>query len=370
MEESMSSATPKKMRPITYAVAVGIVAASSATMSACRRASADPRDANTEEPPIKVETSIVAVRTLPHQLTLTGTLVANQEADVAADASGKIQQTFVERGSFVQRGAALARVDARSAVLSRAEAAAQVRVLEAQNEMAKSDCARVQKLFSDGSISRAEFERQTSQCQTTQFTKEAADARAQMAGKALGDATIRAPFSGLVAERFVTAGEYVRPDTRVVTLVDVDMLRLELTVQESAIDQIHEGQTVRFKVASSRDPFTAQIRYVGPAVRRTSRDLVVEAVVVNADHKLRPGMFATAKVELGTYDSPMVPSTALRDSGVSKHVFVVVQNKLEERVVETGDVLGDEIAIASGVKPGERVVSKVREDVRDGVRVE
>jgi len=371
MEKSMTSARSQKTLQNTYAVALAMAAVSGGlSLTGCRHASADPRDANVEEPPTKVETAQVVERTLPKLLTLTGTLVPNQDADVAADVSGKVQQTFVERGSFVKQGSPLVRVDARSAVISRAEAAAQARAIEAQSDVAKNDCTRVEKLFRDGSISQAEFERQTAQCHATQFSKEAADARAQMAGKVLGDATIRAPFSGIVAERFVTAGEYVRPDTRVVTLVDIETLRLELTVQESAINQIHEGQTVQFRVASSSDPFTAQIRYVGPAVRRTSRDLVVEALVSNADHKLKPGMFATAKVELGTYSSPVLPLRALRDSGVSKHVFVVVQNKLEERVVETGDVIGDAVAIVHGVKAGERVVSKVREEIRDGMRVE
>jgi membrane fusion protein (multidrug efflux system) len=363
----MSGMTPKSLQSTCALLA--LVALGSAA-AGCRHAGADPRDAAAEEAPAKVDTVVVGERTLPKVLTLTGTLVANQEADVAADASGKVQQTFVERGSYVKRGMPLARVDARSAAISHAEATAQAKAVEAQSAVAKNDCERVERLFNDGSISRAEFERQTAQCQATQFSKEAADARAQMAGKVVGDATIRAPFSGIVAERFVTAGEYVRPDTRVVTLVDVDTLRLELTVQESAIGQIHEGQTVKFNVASASEPFAAQVRYVGPAVRRASRDLVVEALVANPDRVLKPGMFATAKVELGSYSAPVVPQSALRDSGISKHVFVVAQNRLEERVVETGDLVGDQVAIVKGVKAGDHVVGKVREDLRDGMRVE
>jgi membrane fusion protein, multidrug efflux system len=265
----------------------------------------------------------------------------------------------------------LASVDARSAALSQREASAQVRALEAQSTLAQSDCERAEKLFRDGTVSRAEYERQTAQCQATQASKEAATARANLAVKVLGDSTIRAPFAGLVAERFVTAGEYVRPDTRVITLVDIDKLRLELTVQESAVASVQEGQTVSFRVASFADrEFPAKIQYVGPALRRSSRDLVVEAILDNADRKLRPGMFATAKIEVGTSPATVVPRSALRDDGTVRHVFVVNRNRLEQRVVEVGDHSGDEIAIVRGVAPGDQLVKNVTPEIKDGLRVQ
>jgi membrane fusion protein (multidrug efflux system) len=173
-------------------------------------------------------------------------------------------------------------------------------------------------------------------------------------------------------ERLVTAGEYVRADTRVVSLVDIDKLRLELTVPESAVGSVSEGQTVTFRVASFGDrEFPAKVQYVGPAVRRASRDLVVEAILDNADHKLRPGLFAAARVELGSASTPVVPLTALRDEGAARRVFVVNrENHLEERIVEAGDAMGDVIAIVRGVTSGENVVKVAASDVRDGLRVE
>jgi membrane fusion protein (multidrug efflux system) len=343
---------------------------SSLVFTGCSPAAAESR--KSKEPPaaIKVDTATVSQRTLPKYLTLTGTLLPNQKADVAADVNGKIQATFVERGSFVKEGSALASVDPRSAAISRAEASAQARALEAQSALASADCERAEKLFADGSLSQAEHERQAAQCQATGWSKKAADARAQLAGKMLGDSTIRAPFSGIVAERLITVGEYVRPDTRVVSLVDIDTLRLELTVSESAIASVHEGQQVSFHVAGFDEDFGATIRYVGPTLRRTSRDLVVEASLDNAGRKLKPGMFATAKIGLGTYDSPVVPATALREEGSTKHIFVITQNKLEERVVETGEQVGDVVAIAKGVAPGELIVARNGSDLKDGSTVQ
>ena len=343
---------------------------SSLAFAGCRSAAAEPRKSNEPPAAVKVDTVTVSQRTLPRFLTLTGTLLPNQKADVAADVSGKIQATFVERGSFASKGSALASIDPRSAAISRTEASAQARALEAQSTLASADCERAEKLFRDGSLSQAEHERQAAQCQATGWSKKAAQARADLAGKMLGDSTIRAPFAGIVAERLVTVGEYVRPDTRVVTLVDIDTLRLELTVSESAIANVHEGQVVSFHVASFDDDFSATIKYVGPALRRASRDLVVEASLDNAARKLKPGMFATAKIELSTYDSAVVPATALREEGSTKHIFVVSQKKLEERVVETGEQVGDIVAIAKGVAPGDVIVARNGSELKDGTSVE
>jgi membrane fusion protein, multidrug efflux system len=364
------------MTPVTFqrnsAAWLTILAmGSSLAFAGCRSAAAEPRKSNEPSVAIKVDTVTVSQQTLPRFLTLTGTLLPNQKADVAADVNGKIQATFVERGSFVSRGFALASVDPRSAAISRAEASAQARALEAQSSLASADCERAEKLFRDGSISPAEHERQAAQCQATGWSKKAAEARAQLAGKMLGDSTIRAPFSGIIAERLVTVGEYVRPHTRVVTLVDIDTLRLELTVSESDIANVHEGQVVGFHVASSGDEeFSAIIKYVGPALRRASRDLVVEASLDNAARKLKPGMFATAKIGLGTYESTVVPATALREEGSTRHIFVVSQKKLEERVVETGERVGDVVAIAKGVAPGEQVVTRSGSELKDGSSVQ
>jgi membrane fusion protein, multidrug efflux system len=328
--------------------------------------------AGTDDRPAGLETVAVAEREVPRFLTLTGTLVANQKADVAADAVGKIQRTFVERGSFVKKGELLAVVDARSAALTQAEASAEARAARVRSQQATADCERSGRLFQEGSISKAEYERQGAQCEASQWSKQAAEARASQAGRALGDSSIRAPFAGIIMERLVAAGEYVRPDTRVVSLVDIDQLRLELTVPESAVGSVAEGQTVTFRLASFGDrEFPARIRYVGPAVRRMSRDLVVEAILENADHKLRPGMFAAAKVALGTAPTPVVPLTALREEGSARRVFVVGPDKhLEERIVEAGGELGDVVAIVRGVTSGERVVKVAGSDVRDGLRIQ
>jgi membrane fusion protein (multidrug efflux system) len=360
--------TRAKLEKITHVVA--LAALSGVGAAGCRHASAEAKISR-QEAAVKVQTTTVEEGDVPRFLTMTGTLIANQDADVAADVVGRIAETYVERGSLVRKGAPLARIDARSLVISQSETSAQVRALEVESSLATRDCARADKLFNEGSISKAEHDRQGSRCESTGWSKTAAEARAQMAVKAVGDSVIRAPFAGVVAERFITPGEYVRPDTRVVTLVDVDTMRLELNVGEAAVNSVEEGQIVGFRVAGiDGTEFPAKVRYVGPALRRASRDLLVEATLANPDHKLRPGMFATARIELGTFRAPTVPLRVVHDEGSVRRVFVVHDKKIEERIVETGERLGDVVAIVQGVKTGEQVVDTALGDIKDGTRVE
>jgi membrane fusion protein, multidrug efflux system len=97
---------------------------------------------------------------------------------------------------------------------------------------------------------------------------------------------------------------------------------------------------------------------------------VVEATVDNADHKLRPGMFATAKLELGRFRAPIVPLAAIREQGSLRRVFVVRDKRIEERIVQTGEPMGDKVAVISGLKSGEQVVATIAGDIKDGSRVE
>jgi membrane fusion protein (multidrug efflux system) len=362
----MTVANLATMRPWLALTALGAGLA----LAGCRSAAADAKT-RPQAPIIKVDTVTVSEHSMPRFITLTGTLTANQEAEVAADVAGKVYSTYVERGTFVARGAPLAVVDARSLALSRSEASAQANALRAQSELAKSDCDRANRLFREGALSRAEFEREGAQCQATGWSKQAADMRARMADKALSDSIIRAPFAGVVTERFVTKGEYVHPDTRVVALSDIDTLRIELSVPESAVANVREGGAVRFRVASfANREFSAAIQYVGVALRRASRDLIVEAAVDNEEHVLRPGMFATAKIEVGTYTAASVPATALRNEDTTRRLFVVKDKHLEERVVETGDSADGSVVVLHGVSLGEKVVRTVKNDVRDGALVD
>ncbi|MDX2022298.1 MAG: efflux RND transporter periplasmic adaptor subunit [Deltaproteobacteria bacterium] len=321
--------------------------------------------------PTAAHVALVAAttRTWPRTLTLTGTLNANRDSDVAADAAGKVIATYVERGSVVKQGAPLVALDRRSAALAQEQAQAQAAIATTQLELAKTECDRADRLFREGAINKAAFDRAHSECDAAKLRAEAAATGARIAGKSVGDAVVRAPFSGMIVEKMVTEGEYVRPDSRVVRLVQMDTLRLELAVPEAALAQITASQDVKFRVgAFGQQTFSGRIRYVGSAVRRESRDLLVEAVVQNQDGKLRPGMFATADVTVGESQHVVVPASAVKAGNDSQddRVFVFKDGKLEERLVHVAGKDGDVVAVARGLAAGEQLVADAAGNWHDG----
>ncbi|HEX8794663.1 MAG TPA: efflux RND transporter periplasmic adaptor subunit [Polyangiaceae bacterium] len=331
-------------------------------------AAAPPKEAAA---PIHVTTTAVVEKPMPTLLTLTGTLRADSESDVAADVSGKIVATYVERGQAVKRGQVLAIVDSRVAALAATAAEANAKVAQSQLEEARRECERVKHLLDTGAISQAEYDRQTAQCTSQQFSAEAAQAQQQSALKQAGDTNIRAPFDGFVGERYLSVGQYVQPATRVASVYDPDPLRLQLTVPEANVAAISQDMPVHFTVTAFGDQaFTGSVKFISPNVRESTRDLIVEAVCPNSDFKLKPGMFAVAKIDLGDTPRPVVPKTSVVQDDTGARVFVVAGQQVQERIVQPGETLGDTTAIVQGVKPGESVVVAPGPDVHDGARVD
>lgn len=337
----------------------------------CTHKSAEAVEEKPAAAKIHVQTAIAAEQSVPNLLALTGVLSSNERTDLAANAVGRVVKTFVERGDHVTQGQLLAQLDARSAALSRAEAEANLASAADQLKNVRADCERYASLLAKGAITQQEFDKQATSCQTQAASEQATRVRAAEAVQTVTDSAIRAPFGGIVAERFVHVGDYVHADTRVVTLLVDDPLRLELTVPEANIASVHAGLAVSFEtVALPGHVFTATVRFMGGEIREATRDLVVEAVTDNHDHVLLPGMFVTAQLPIGVVKMPVVPADALVHRADNDSVFAVVDGHLEERVVQLGPKLGTLVAVADGVKPGERVVVSPPQNAADGVQTE
>src|SRR5215831_17770914 len=162
----------------------------------CKKPDADSvsKKAGALDADVPVAVSLVAAHEVktPRFVTLSGTLVGSEEAQVAAGAAGKVIATYIERGSVVKKGAVMVRLDSRA--------------LAAQ---AKLDCDRTEHMFQKGAISKADYDKAHTQCESSKWTVSSAEARKTMTAEALRDTEIRAPFSGMIVERAVTSGEYV-----------------------------------------------------------------------------------------------------------------------------------------------------------------
>jgi membrane fusion protein, multidrug efflux system len=322
-------------------------------------------------PPVHVETTVAQEMSVPQEVTLTGVLEANERTDLTANATGRVVRIFVELGQRVTEGQPIVQLDARTAVLAGREAAANVQAAAEELATSTKDCDRYKGLLAKGAITQQEFDRAMGQCQTQTASAQGAEVRAEQARQTLADSTVRAPFAGKIAERFVHVGDYVHPDAKVVTLLEDDPLRLRLTVPEREIFAVKEGLNVRFDTVGIPDrSFHATVKFIGGEVREQTRDLVIEAIVDNHDGALLPGMFVSAHLSTGETMLPVVPRSALRISPTAQSVFVVDGDRVHQRVVQPGAPVGDDVAIADGVKGGEHVVVNPPSTLSDGVLVD
>ena len=381
-------------------------ALSSAACSPERTSAAAPP----EPAPVAVRAAEVQSQPIDRFLRVTGSLAADEQADVAAETAGRVIGTPVERGTHVSAGAVLVRVSATEADASLREAEANAAQLEARLglasgqdfdplkvpdvlnakaslDWAEADFARIKSLLDQKVVSQAEYEQKLTQVQAARQQYQTAQngaqqsyrslqgarARVDIARKSAADTVVRAPFSGIVAERLVGTGDYVSKGMKVATVVRIDPVRVELTVPEQYLSQVKVGQAVRLTVdAYPGETFNGKVRFVSPALKADQRALTVEAVAGNTDGRLKPGLFATALLQQPSPAPAMlVPAAAVETvAGTSRVYAINADRKVEERIVTLGEKIGDRIEISSGVKPGERVVANPRGKVADGVRVQ
>ena len=365
-------------------------------------------EAQARPEPLSIEVVKVEQRPIDRYLRVTGSLAADEQAEVSAESAGRVVATPVERGTHVAQGAVLARISSEetTAQLREAEAnAAQIearlgltpgqpfdaaRVPDVMNAKAALDLAeaefnRIKSLLDQKVVSQSEYDQRRAQVdaarQQYQMAQnvarqsyrslEAARARVAIAQKAQSDTAIRAPFSGLVAERVVSIGDYVTRGARVATVVRVDPMRVELTVPEQAVSLIKAGQPVRLSVdAYPGETFEANVRFISPSLRADQRALTVEAIAPNPDGRLKPGLFATAAIQQpASAPALLVPAAAVETISGTSRVYVLRGEKVEEHIVTTGETVGRQVEITSGVAAGDTIAAAPKGRLTDGAAV-
>jgi membrane fusion protein, multidrug efflux system len=371
---------------------------------------------------IEVTTAPAISRQLPRFFEATGSLAGNEQTDVAPAVAGKVVSVGVDLGSYVQRGATLVRLDDRDARIRLEQAQAQVtqaqaavRQAEARIglragqtfvaervpevgaarvalELAEKNLRRFERLIESGDVSRSSYDQQKAQRDQLQEQYESAlqtarqnyaavqTARAAVASaqtqietqrKAIADAIVTAPISGFVADRPADLGEYVTTSTKVATIVSTNPLRMRIDIPEQAISSVQVGQSVSVNVSAYPDrAFSGRVARISPNVAATSRTLTVEAEIENGGGLLKPGQFATVRIQqAATSAAVLVPARAVHTEGASSHLFVIKNGRAEMRLVQLGQTEGDMVEIRSGVAADEQVATSNIEALSDGIAV-
>lgn len=318
-------------------------------------------------PSVPVEATVVRPESVDVIVPSVGELEANARVQVAAETGGRVAEILFREGADVSTDQVLLRLDDRklSASLQAAEASLARARTEARN-LAKQQ-ERNEDLLARGAISEQTYDDIRTAHEAAQARLEEAEAQVRLSRERLEDATIRAPFSGRIGERFVDVGAYVATGDPLFEVVDDDPLEMEFSVSERYVGRLTHGQAVSLTVQSLPDrTFRGRVTFVSPVVDPVNRTVKVKARIPNPAGELRAGQFANARLELETRaDALMVPESAVVPRLEGSVVYLVRDGAARAASVELGARRQGRVQITSGVEAGDTVVVAGQQRLRE-----
>ena len=365
--------------------------------------------------PTPVHVYTVAEETAQRRVQASGSLFALEESVLSAQVEGRVAQVLADVGDNVKEGQPLILIDPQELQLEVDRQRGLVTQVRAQLGIGPGDpppadpqklasvqraaadlfdaerkYGRAQEMFKGKLISQQQLDEAASRFQSTQAGYTVAlqevdrlkallvssDASESLAEKKLKDATIRAPFPGSIKTRDVHPGEYLRVQGPVMVLVRTDTLRARLAVPERWAGSVRDGASVDLQVeAFPGETFHGRVSRINPAVAQDSRTFEAEALLANADGRLKPGFFVQASIPSEKKEKTIfLPEGAVNYRyGVYK-VFLLNGNRVSEHQIrpagQTDDQRGKRFEVAEGLKPGDRVAVAVSGDLHDGATVQ
>lgn len=306
---------------------------------------------------IPVEAAFVKTGDLVRQERIMGVLKAPQSVTLRPEVSGRIQEILFEEGQEVQKDDPLYKIE--DGIY-----AAKVKEAKAQVDLARVEYDRAVTLL------KKDFG-------TTQNRDKAlaalhqSEARLQEAQLQLDHTTIRAPFGGSMGISNVSVGAFVSESVELVTIVDLDPMKIEFTIPEKFLGTFKGGDIVDVTVEGYDIlPMEATIKAISPEVDLTTHSVTVVAEMKNPELALRPGQFARVLLKAGTAENAIiVPEAAVEREGDENYVMRIEEGVAVRTVVDTGYHTGSNVEIVNGLKPGDQVVVSGQFKLQDGTPV-
>lgn len=310
-----------------------------------------------------VAATVVQPRVVPASLDAVGTLTAVREVTLSPEVAGRISAIRFEAGQQVGVGALLVQ-------LFDGPERADRQAAQAKAAFAGVQLARSEQLAPTGAEPRELLQQRRAERDQAVAAVRQLDAR-------LIQKQVRAPFAGQIGIRRVNLGQYLNPGDAIATLTALDQLYVEFALPQQDLARLKPGATVA--VTSDAFPersFAARVNAIEPKIGEDTRNVTVQALLPNADHALKPGMYVTAALALPPQpDALVVPATAIQTSAQGDSVIVVRganarrEGKAEVVPVQTGRRIGNEVIIATGLRPGDVVVTEGQLRVQPGANV-
>ncbi len=320
------------------------------------------------QPPPEAVTTIVAKQEKwPATLNVIGTTVAVQGVTVSADLPGTVARIAFESGKSVKAGDVLVELDTR-------QERAQLAAMEAQRDLAHINFGRTQELVKQGVMAQMEYDNVTAQQKATEA--QVGEIRATIARK-----TIRAPFSGILGIRQINLGQYLAAGEAIVSLQALNPIYVNFGIPQQEGAVVRAGRTIRVTSnEAGAAAFTGRVTAIDSIVNEATRNVQVQATLANPGGKLRPGTFVQVEMVFGADRSVIaIPTTAINYAPYGDSVYIVSDLKdpsgktyrgVRQQFVKVEGSRGDQVAVVSGIKPGDEVVSSGVFKLRNGAAVQ
>jgi len=308
-------------------------------------------------PPVSVEAVPAHVGNVVVDAEVVGTLLANESVIIRPEVTGRIDQILFTEGQTVKKGTTLVTLDA-------GDLRAQLAQSESVARLAKLNYERLKSLREKQLVSQQAYDEASARLIE-------AEAKEKLDRVRLAKAVLRAPFTGMLGVRRVSPGDYVAPGQDIVNLESIDPLKAEMRLPETYARELSPGKAIRVRVdAFPGEIYDGEIYVIDPRVDVTTRTLLLRARIPNKENKLRPGMFASAVIELARRENAvLIPEQALVPSGQDQFVFRIVDGKATRTKVQVGVRRKGDVEILTGVQPQEMIVTAGHQKLRDGQAV-
>ncbi len=303
---------------------------------------------------------VVKSQTFDNNLSLSGSIEANEQVDIRSEVSGIVEGIYFKEGSNVSKGQLLFKVND-------LELRAQLAQAKTKEGLASENERRAKLLLQKEAISQEEYD-------IARADYKLAQAQIQLIQAQIAKTSVKAPFSGKIGLRSISQGTYITPSILVAKLVNIGKLKITFSVPEKYANQIKMNSNLSFTVTESSQSYLAKVYAIEPEVQVATRTLQVRALAENKDGKLLPGTFANVELPLDIIkDAIVIPTEAIVPVQDGKKVFISNQGKAKEILVETTTRTDASILVLSGLKVGDTVltsgVMSLKEDTPVKVKI-
>src|SRR5262245_29024969 len=354
----------KRMLLMLAAVGVFITAIGAVKYNQIKKGAA--QQAAFQMPPEAVTTVVAKTMDWPATLSAIGSVAAVHGVVISADLPGVVEKISFESGRTVRQGDLLVQLDVR-------QETAQLAAAQAQSELAKRTVERMTGLRQSGVAPQADWDK-------ADADQKSAEAKIGEIKATIARKTIRAPFSGILGIRQVNLGQYLDAGAPIVPLQSLDPIYVNFSVPQQDAARLKDGIEVKVKAENAGMEATGKLTATDSLIDQATRNVQVQATFSNKNGKLRPGMYVTASVNLGSAATIIpLPASAINYAPYGDSVYVIEDMKnpkgqtykgVRQQFVKLGPGRGDQIAVLDGLKPGEEVVTSGVFKLRQGASVQ